>query len=58
MPAILALSAVHMRLVEAGLRTRCSLLVESDEPRDTHAIACLRRDASEIADKSFAPDKA
>ena len=22
-------------LVEAGLRTRCSLLVESDEPRDT-----------------------
>ena len=40
-PAILALSAVHTRLVEAGLRTRCSLLVESDEPRDTHAIACL-----------------
>ena len=40
-PAILALSAVHTRLVEAGLRTRCSLLVESDEPRDTHTIACL-----------------
>jgi glutamate synthase (ferredoxin) len=41
MPALLALSAVHTRLAEAGLRTRCSLLVESDEPRDTHAIACL-----------------
>ncbi len=40
-PAILAVSAVHMCLVEAGLRTRCSLLVESDEARDTHAIACL-----------------
>jgi glutamate synthase (ferredoxin) len=40
-PALLALSAVHTRLAEAGLRTRCSLLVESDEPRDTHAIACL-----------------
>ena len=40
-PALLALSAVHAHLVEAGLRTRCSLLVESDEPRDTHAIACL-----------------
>ncbi|HUG63684.1 MAG TPA: glutamate synthase large subunit [Gaiellaceae bacterium] len=40
-PPILAISAVHTRLVEAGLRTRCSLLVESDEPRDTHAIACL-----------------
>jgi glutamate synthase domain-containing protein 2/glutamate synthase domain-containing protein 1/glutamate synthase domain-containing protein 3 len=40
-PALLALSAVHTHLSEAGLRTRCSLLVESDEPRDTHAIACL-----------------
>jgi glutamate synthase (ferredoxin) len=38
---LLALSAVHTRLSAAGLRTRCSLLVESDEPRDTHAIACL-----------------
>jgi glutamate synthase (ferredoxin) len=40
-PALLALSVVHTRLAEAGLRTRCSLLVESDEPRDTHAVACL-----------------
>jgi glutamate synthase (ferredoxin) len=40
-PALLALSAVHTRLVEVGLRMRCSLLVESDEPRDTHAVACL-----------------
>ncbi len=40
-PALLGLSAVHSRLSEAGLRHRCSLLVESDEPRDTHAIACL-----------------
>ena len=40
-PALLSLSTVHSRLADAGLRTRCSLLVESDEPRDTHAIACL-----------------
>ena len=40
-PALLALSAVHTHLAETGLRLRCSLLVESDEPRDTHAIACL-----------------
>jgi glutamate synthase (ferredoxin) len=40
-PALLALSAVHTALSAAGLRTRCSLLVESDEPRDTHSIACL-----------------
>ena len=40
-PALLGLSAVHTRLVEMGLRMRCSLVVASDEPRDTHAIACL-----------------
>ncbi len=40
-PALLALSAVHTRLVDMGLRMRCSLLVASDEPHDTHAIACL-----------------
>ena len=40
-PALLALSSVHGRLSECGLRMRCSLLVESDEPRDSHAIACL-----------------
>ena len=40
-PMLLALSGVHTRLVETGLRTRCSLLVESDEVRDTHGVACL-----------------
>ena len=40
-PALLGLSAVHTRLVEMGLRMRCSLVVASDEARDTHAIACL-----------------
>jgi len=40
-PSLLALSATHERLVELGLRTRCSLLVESDEPRDTHMVAAL-----------------
>ena len=40
-PALLALATVHAQLSEAGLRTSCSLLVESGEPRDTHAIACL-----------------
>jgi glutamate synthase (ferredoxin) len=40
-PALLALAGVHGRLVEAGLRLECSLLVESEEARDTHAIAVL-----------------
>jgi glutamate synthase (ferredoxin) len=40
-PSLLALGAVHQHLVESGLRTACSLIVESDEPRDTHMVATL-----------------
>jgi glutamate synthase (ferredoxin) len=40
-PVLLAAGAVHQRLVAAGLRTRASLLVESDEPRETHHFATL-----------------
>ena len=40
-PCLLAVGAVHQRLVAEGLRTRASLLVESDEPRETHHFATL-----------------
>ncbi|MFN8222900.1 MAG: glutamate synthase large subunit [Gaiellales bacterium] len=40
-PALLAVAAAHDRLVEHGLRMACGLLVESDEPRDTHMVATL-----------------
>ena len=40
-PALLATGAVHHRLVAAGLRTRASLIVASDEPRETHHFATL-----------------
>ena len=40
-PALLAVGAVHQRLVAAGLRTRTSIVVSSDEPRETHLFACL-----------------
>jgi glutamate synthase domain-containing protein 2/glutamate synthase domain-containing protein 1/glutamate synthase domain-containing protein 3 len=40
-PVLLAAGAVHQRLVAAGLRTSASLLVESDEPRETHHFATL-----------------
>jgi glutamate synthase domain-containing protein 2/glutamate synthase domain-containing protein 1/glutamate synthase domain-containing protein 3 len=40
-PSLIALAGVHAALVEAGLRTRTSLVVESDEPRETHHFACL-----------------
>jgi len=40
-PPLLAVAAVHGALVEAGVRTRVSLLVASDEPRESHHFACL-----------------
>ncbi len=40
-PILLATSIVHHRLVTAGLRTLATLLVESDEPREVHHVACL-----------------
>jgi glutamate synthase domain-containing protein 2/glutamate synthase domain-containing protein 1/glutamate synthase domain-containing protein 3 len=40
-PMLLATSAVHHRLVGSGLRTLATLLVESDEPREVHHVACL-----------------
>jgi glutamate synthase (ferredoxin) len=40
-PVLLAVGAVHQRLLAAGLRTSASILVESDEPRETHHFATL-----------------
>jgi glutamate synthase (ferredoxin) len=41
LPALLALGAAHHHLLREGLRNRCSLIVESGEPREVHHIACL-----------------
>jgi glutamate synthase (ferredoxin) len=40
-PSLLAVGAIHHRLVSTGLRTYATLLVESDEPREVHHFACL-----------------
>jgi glutamate synthase (ferredoxin) len=40
-PALLSLGAVQQRLLAEGLRTRTSIVVLSDEPRETHHFACL-----------------
>jgi glutamate synthase (ferredoxin) len=40
-PILLAVGAVHQRLVRAELRARASILVESNEPRETHHFATL-----------------
>jgi glutamate synthase (ferredoxin) len=40
-PALLATGAVHHRLVRRKLRTRATLVVETDEAREVHHFACL-----------------
>ncbi len=40
-PALLAVSGLHHHLLRAGTRTRCSMLIESGEPREIHHFALL-----------------
>ena len=40
-PALLAVAAVHHHMIRTGLRTLCSLLVETGELREVHHLACL-----------------
>jgi glutamate synthase domain-containing protein 2/glutamate synthase domain-containing protein 1/glutamate synthase domain-containing protein 3 len=40
-PALLATGIAHHRLVSTGLRTKATLVVETDEAREVHHFACL-----------------
>lgn len=40
-PSLLALSAVHQRLLKERLRTQVGLIVETAEARDVHHFSCL-----------------
>jgi glutamate synthase (ferredoxin) len=40
-PSLLAVSAVHQRLIREGLRLRTCIVIESAEPRDDHQVAAL-----------------
>ena len=40
-PMLLAVGATHQRLLRAGQRTRVSIVVETDEAREVHHLACL-----------------
>lgn len=40
-PMLLAVGAVHQRLMQSGQRTRTSIVVETDEAREVHHFACL-----------------
>ena len=41
LPSLLAVSAVHHALIDAGERMHASLIVESGEPREVHHFAAL-----------------
>ena len=40
-PALLATGAVHHHLIAAGLRTECSIVVDTAQAFSTHHVACL-----------------
>ncbi|HUX39160.1 MAG TPA: glutamate synthase large subunit [Rectinemataceae bacterium] len=40
-PALLAVSGLHHHLIRNGTRTRCSIVLESGEPREIHHFAML-----------------
>jgi glutamate synthase domain-containing protein 2/glutamate synthase domain-containing protein 1/glutamate synthase domain-containing protein 3 len=40
-PAVLAVGAVHQRLVAEGRRTQVSIVVDCDDAREAHDVACL-----------------
>jgi glutamate synthase (ferredoxin) len=40
-PALLAVGGLHHHLIRAGTRTKCSLVLESGEPRTVHHFALL-----------------
>jgi len=40
-PMLLAVGATHQRLLQTGQRTRVSIVVETDEAREVHHLACL-----------------
>ncbi len=40
-PMLLAVGAVHQRLVQSGYRMKCDIVAETGEARDVHQIACL-----------------
>jgi len=40
-PMLLAVGAVHERLIQEGIRLDCSLICDTGEPREDHHVACL-----------------
>jgi glutamate synthase (ferredoxin) len=47
-PSALAAGAVHHRLLAAGARSLTSIVVDSDEPRESHHVACLLTNGADM----------
>jgi len=57
-PMLLAIGAVHHHLVRQGTRSALSLVVESDEPRSVHHLACLLGQGAEAVHPRLALETA
>jgi glutamate synthase (ferredoxin) len=55
-PAALAAGAVHHRLVSEGLRSKTSVVVDADDPRDSHQVACLLTNGADAVSPRLALD--
>ena len=55
-PSALAAGAVHHRLVAEGLRSRTSLVVDTDDARDSHHLACLLTNGADAVTPRLALD--
>ena len=47
-PSALAAGAVHHRLIADGARSATSVMVDSDEPRESHHVACLLTNGADM----------
>jgi glutamate synthase (ferredoxin) len=47
LPSVLAVGAVNTALVRAGHRTRTSIVVQTDDARESHHVACLLASGAE-----------
>jgi len=55
-PAPLAAGAIHHHLIAAGLRSKTSLVVSADDPRDSHHVACLLTNGADAVTPRLALD--
>ncbi|MEA2434452.1 MAG: hypothetical protein QOG54_1909 [Actinomycetota bacterium] len=53
-PSALASGAVHHRLVDRGLRASTSIVVDGEDPRESHHVACLLTNGADMVSPRLA----